>query len=233
MTGKAVTGRLIFRSPPFFVQSLVGGGIDIVFLANNHANDGGIQGIIETIETLRKAGIKYVGTGRDYYETRSLRIIEVRDRKIGFLAYTDLANIGLERAVATSNRPGVASARSKAVFDEISTAKRKVDLLVVSFHWGVEDQIDQPNKRQKDLAYRSIKEGADVVVGHHLHVLQKVEIYQGKTIAYSLGNFVFGSRRLARNRTMILWIDWNSKTKEQKIKLIPCYIRNGRPELVK
>lgn len=235
LTGSKITGSskaFIFCSPPSFGEGLQKGGIDIVSLANNHANDGGTKGLIETIETLEKLGIKYVGAGRNHLGARSLRIIEVKGKKIGFLAYTDLANSGLLAASATSSRPGVASAQTKAVFEEIKTAKRKVDLLVVSFHWGVEYQIGEPNARQKSLAYRCIDEGADMIVGHHPHVLQKVEVYKGKTIAYSLGNFVFDNHRPSRARTMILWIDWEPQTGKQKIKEIPGYIRQCRPELL-
>ena len=233
LTGDRITGSskaFIFRSPPSFGESLVKGGIDIVSLANNHTNDGGTKGLLETIETLEGLGIRYVGAGRNYLEARSLRVIEVKGKKIGFLAYTDLANIGLSVASATSSRPGVASAQTAAVFDEIKTAKRKVDFLVVSFHWGVEYQIGEPNARQKNLAYSCIDEGADIIVGHHPHVLQKAEVYKGKTIAYSLGNFVFDNHRLSRARTMILWIDWDPDSGRQKISLIPCYIRSCRPE---
>lgn len=235
LTGDRTTGSskaFIFRSPPSFGKSLVKGGIDIVSLANNHANDGGTKGLIETIGTLERLGIKYVGAGRNHFEARSLRIIEVKGKKIGFLAYTDLANIGLSTASATSSRPGVASAQTKAIFDEIKAAKRKVDFLVVSFHWGVEYQIGEPNARQKNLAYSCIDEGADLIVGHHPHVLQKVEVYNGKTIAYSLGNFVFDNHRPSRAGTMILWVDWDPLTGKQKITQIPCYIRSCRPEPV-
>jgi len=233
LTGDQITGSskaFIFCSPPSFGESLVNGGIDIVSLANNHANDGGAKGLLETIKTLEELGIKYVGAGRNYLKARSLRIIEAKGKKIGFLAYTDLANIGLSAASATSSQPGVASARTRAVFDEIKAAKRKVDFLVVSFHWGIEYQIGEPNARQKNLAYKCIDEGADIIVGHHPHVLQRVEVYHGKTIAYSLGNFVFDNHRPSRARTMILWIDWNPLKGKQKITQIPCYIRSCRPE---
>lgn len=235
LTGDRITGSskaFIFCSPPSFGESLQKGGIDIVSLANNHANDCGTKGLIETIETLEKLGIKYVGAGRNYQEARSLRIIEVKGKKIGFLAYTDLSNVGLSAASATTTRPGVASVKTEAVFEEVRTAKKKVDLLVVSFHWGVEYQIGEPNARQRNLAYRCIDEGADIIVGHHPHVLQKVEVYQGKTIAYTLGNFVFDNHRPSRARTMILWIDWEPLTGKQKIKEIPSYIRQCRPELL-
>lgn len=235
LTGDRVTGSssaFIFCSPGYFAQSLVSSGIDIVSLANNHANDGGGQGVINTMEILRKVGVKYVGAGQDYQEARSLRIIEVKGQKIGFLAYTDLANIGLAQAAATNARPGVASAQSKAVFADLQTARKKVDLLIVSFHWGSEYQIGEPNQRQKTLAYQCIAYGADIVIGHHPHVLQKVEVYGGKTIAYSMGNFVFDNHKPSRAKTMILWIDWHLKTGRQQIKEIPCYIKNCRPEIV-
>jgi poly-gamma-glutamate synthesis protein (capsule biosynthesis protein) len=232
LSGTKVTGSsraFIFCSPPYFGESLKNGGIDIVSLANNHSTDGGTKGLLEMLKTLSRLGIKYVGAGKNSLEARSLRIIETKGRKIGFLAYTDLSNIGLAAATATSRRAGVASARSTNLFSEIESAKKAVDFLIVSFHWGTEYQLGEPGARQKKLAYQCIDKGADVIIGHHPHVLQKIEIYHGKTIAYSLGNFVFDNHRPSRAKTMILQLQWNPAFNKQSISVIPCYIRSCRP----
>ncbi|HEX9745992.1 MAG TPA: CapA family protein [bacterium] len=231
LTGTRVTGSRTdwtFRSPPEFGQSLVDGGFDIVTLANNHINDAGVSGITDTVQALQNLGIRYVGAGENISEARSLRIIDFNGLKIGFLAYTDIANIGLNFASATETRPGVASAQTDFIFEEIATAERKVDLLVVSYHWGNEYQTS-PSERQQFLAYNSIDSGADIVIGHHPHVLQRVEEYNGKTIAFSLGNFVFDSYRTVQTTSMILWIDWDSATGNQAYREIPCRITDFRP----
>lgn len=235
LTGNQITGsskNLVFRSPPGFGRVLVSGGIDIVSLANNHTNDGGSQGITDTLTALKKVGIKHVGAGENVTEARSLRVLDVKGRKIGFLAYTDLSNIGLEKASATASQPGVASANTKVVLTEITAARKKVDFLVVSFHWGQEYRMNEPTDRQSQLAHKSIEAGADIIIGHHPHVLEKIETYRGKTIAYSLGNFIFDNHRPTRARTMILRIDWDPRDGAQRIKVIPCYIHQCRPEII-
>ena len=226
LTGNTITRNVrvsgkklfIFKTPPRFGKALVDGGIDVVSLANNHTMNGGKAGLIETMETLKKLGITYVGAGQNAKEARACRIIKVKGRKIVFLAYADIGG-----------GDGVAILKNtlRQVLEEVKAAKRKADLLVVSFHWGIEGST-KPSSRQKTIAYQIIDAGADMVIGHHPHVLQPIEVYKSKTIAYSLGNFVFDNPRPICSRTMILWIEVDEDNK-QKIKQIFCKIKNAQP----
>ena len=160
-TGMKFCGR------PENVQSLVFAGIDLVSVANNHIFNYGQAGFEETIEILLRAGIKPVG-----FDNKP--IFSIGNTKIAFLAYD-----------ATSKLP---SAPTLAA--ETSQAKTQADLVIVSFHWGLE-YTDQPIPYQKQLAHLAIDNGADLIIGHHPHWIQTEEIYQGRHIFYSLGNFVF------------------------------------------
>lgn len=230
LTGKVITRNVkiqgkkwfSFKVPPQYAQALVEGGIDIVSLANNHSLDGGRRGLEETIETLKGLKIVYVGAGKNYEESRSLKVVEVKNRCFGFLAYNDIGPI-----VATKTQAGVASAKNlDLILPEVKQAKEKVDVLIVSFHWGIEGTT-KPSAHQRRIAQMVIDAGADVIIGHHPHVLQPVEIYKGRTVAYSLGNFVFDNPRPLCCETMILIINF-SETGEQRIK-VPCYIKNAQP----
>lgn len=221
-TGKK-TKSFVFKVPPKYAESLRLAGFDIVSLANNHTLNGGRKGLQETIETLEKLGIQYVGAGKDYSESRSCRVIGKKDKKIGFLAYSDIGPIP-----ATNNEPGVASAKDiPLILKEIQQAKNLVDILIVSLHWGIERET-RPSQRQRELAWKMIGAGADIIIGHHPHVLQPIEIYQGKTIAYSLGNFVFDNPKLSQRKTMVLFVKIDERG-NQRFYQIPCEIRNFRP----
>jgi poly-gamma-glutamate synthesis protein (capsule biosynthesis protein) len=231
LTGNEVTRNVhqgankwfCFKTPPKMGKSLVFAGFDIVSLANNHSMNGGEKGMIETIETLNKSGIKYVGGGRNYEEAHALKIIEAKGLKIGFLAYAAIGG-----PAATKNRPGIAWPNN--IYNEVSAAKSKVDILIVSLHWGIEG-TNQPTEEQRKFAKKLIDAGADIIIGHHPHRLQPVEIYKGKIIAYSLGNFVFDNPRPASCQTVILWVEVDGQ-KNITYKKIPCYIKNAQPQLV-
>jgi len=232
LTGKVVTRNVrrgkrkwfVFKAPPKLGQALVDGGIDVVSLANNHAMNGGRAGLLSTMDTLKSLDIKAVGAGRNQAEARSCRTFTVKGRTVSFLAYADIGG-----PAATAREPGIArlGASLPQALKEIETAKRKADLVVVSYHWGVEGRT-KPSARQQTVAQQSIDAGADLVIGHHPHVLQPVMVYKGKTIAYSIGNFVFDNPRpiVCRSTLLQVEIDENGK---QRVEQIPCRIRNAQP----
>lgn len=232
LTGNVITRNVrvgnrkcfVFKTLPRFSQALVDGGIDIVTLANNHSLNGGKSGLADTMNTLDKVGVKWFGAGRKTPEHRYPRIIEVKSRKIGFLGYTDIGG-----SPATTNQPGVAILKNQEnlVCQEISCLRRKVDIVIVVLHWGIEGTTST-SARQKTLARKFIDAGADLVIGHHPHRLQPIEQYHGKTIAYSLGNFVFDNPSAGSCRTGILEIKIDSSGK-QTYRLIPCTIHIPRP----
>uniref|UniRef100_A0A7C4R5T0 CapA family protein n=1 Tax=candidate division CPR3 bacterium TaxID=2268181 RepID=A0A7C4R5T0_UNCC3 len=233
-TGNVVTGNVkgkngtwyCFRSPAKFAQSLTYAGFDVVSLANNHSMNGGQKGILDTIQTLDELGVVHVGAGKNITEAEACKITTVKGLKIGFLART---SIGVE-GKAGENTPGIA-VLDENIFKAVSDCDKKSDILITTFHWGNE-QEKTPNQSQKKYVYRLIDAGVDIIIGHHPHVLQPVEIYKGKVIAYSLGNFVFDNPKESWRTSMILEVFIDSKTKDQRVNKIPVMINNTRPEII-
>ena len=159
-----------FKGNPSYTQILTDGSIDVVTLANNHSSDYGAKSLTDTEEALDAAGI-------DYCIGDKIAIKEVNGIPTAFIGIYVL-NDGM--------------AREEQVKQTIAAAKQQgAKLVIVAFHWGTE-KATEPDETQKSLAHTAIDCGADLVVGHHPHVLQAIEYYKGKYIAYSLGNFCFG-----------------------------------------
>ncbi|HKJ02516.1 MAG TPA: CapA family protein [Longimicrobiales bacterium] len=179
-----------FRTPTAFADGLRWAGIDVVSTANNHALDAEGQGVLDTREALWRAGVGGVGTGRDLADARKPFIVERNGMKVGFLGYAQFVNAGTS-AFAQDDRPGVAPMDPYIVEEDIRLLRDQVDYVVVSFHWNIENSQDtHPDARA--FAHRIVDAGADVILGHHPHVPRGVEVYKGKVIFYSLGNFIFG-----------------------------------------
>ncbi len=168
--GTRADKQFAFRGDPSYTQILKDGSVEVVTLANNHSSDYGEVSLTDTEQYLTQAGIDYV-TG----DTIDVR--EVNGIKVGLIGIYTL-NDG--------------AAKADQVASTITAAKNAgAQIVVVAFHWG-EEGADTPTDIQKSLAHTAIDHGADLVVGHHPHVLQGIEQYNGKYIAYSLGNFCFG-----------------------------------------
>lgn len=191
--GKAADDKqFTFRIAPEKIHILQEMGVDIVTMANNHILDFGPVGITDSLNALDGAGILHVGAGEDLEQAKKLEIIETCGRKIGFLG-TSRVYMSADWA-AGAGHPGVFSTYDPALpLEAIREAKEQVDYLVVYVHWGVERET-VPKEYQKVMGHQYVDAGADLVIGSHPHVLQPMEEYNGKTIMYSLGNFVFGSR---------------------------------------
>lgn len=199
--GEKVGSIYSFRFKPQSVEGLVFAGFDVLSLANNHILDYQRQAMEDTMEILNRNNVDYVGAGFNSEEVSSVKIKEVypirngssngvNGTKIGFLAFTDL---GSRYWQAGSSSPGVAWINWQGLEDlneEIKKAKEKVDLLFVSLHSGNE-YSQEPTEFQRVFSQRCIDAGADMIIGHHPHVVQKIEKYNNGWIAYSLGNFVF------------------------------------------
>ena len=159
-----------FKGDPSYTQILTDGSIDVVTLANNHSSDYGAKSLTDKEEALDAAGI-------DYCIGDKIAVKEVNGIPTAFIGIYVL-NDGM--------------AREEQVKQTIAAAKQQgAKLVIVAFHWGTE-KAAEPDETQKSLAHTAIDCGADLVVGHHPHVLQAIEYYKGKYIAYSLGNFCFG-----------------------------------------
>jgi poly-gamma-glutamate synthesis protein (capsule biosynthesis protein) len=198
--GERVNKLYTFKSRPETLSYLTNAGINIVSLANNHTMDYGTIALIHTISNLDVYGIMHTGAGMNIDEATTPVILETNGIKIGVLAYGDIYPISL---YARENRPGVAGIYIDRMISNIQTLRESVDFVVVSLHWGIEyDDFIQPV--QQRIAYRLIDNGANLIIGHHPHVLQGIERYNDGMIFYSMGNFIFDQRRHIKTRyTMV------------------------------
>lgn len=179
-----------FRAEPNAVKGLKYAGFNIVSVANNHSFDYDIPALEDSFKILKSAGIEYVGGGFNEEEAFSLKIMEVEDTKIGFLAYCDVGSKWWRPKGDNSGITFVTEKDVEEIKKKIKESKEKTDILIVSFHSGDEYET-QPNSSQTYLYRTLIKAGADLIIGHHPHVIQPIEDYPPGYIAYSLGNFVF------------------------------------------
>jgi poly-gamma-glutamate synthesis protein (capsule biosynthesis protein) len=202
--GTAVPKQYNFRALPAYTQVLKNGGIDIVTLANNHIYDFAEQGIFDTMHFLDEAGIHFVGAGSNIAEARRPVIIPVNGLRLAFLGYYGTRKHS-DSHPATPDSAGTAMRKLTFIREDIGKIRDSVDFISVNLHWGYEKE-HYPEPSQVRFAHRIIDYGADLVVGHHPHVLQGVERYRGKTIAYSLGNFIFGGNSRKTDRSAILRI---------------------------
>jgi poly-gamma-glutamate capsule biosynthesis protein CapA/YwtB (metallophosphatase superfamily) len=175
-----------FRSDPRVAVSLARAGFDVLSIANNHIWDYGEVAFSDTLQYLAAEDISAVGGGRNLEEARGPVIHEVQGVRIAYLASTDILPAS---AGATAERPGANIYDVERMASDIREARRQADIVVVSFHTGEEYQ--PANDHQRSLYHSLIDVGADIVVGHHPHVVQEIEQYNGGWIAYSLGNFIF------------------------------------------
>ncbi len=178
-----------FAVPPRHIGVLTAAGIDVVTLANNHILDFGPAGLDTTRTLLEEAGIAHAGTGADRGAAHRHVLVERAGRRVAVLAYN---HVFPEEFWAGPGRVGTAHADDAGLAREVARAAAEADLVVATFHWGAEG-METPKDYQRILARIAIDHGADLVVGHHPHVLQPLEWYRGRLIAYSLGNFVFAS----------------------------------------
>lgn len=185
-TGNNVGSKYSFRMNPVILPVLKKTGFDIVSFANNHVGDWNVTAFNDTRTRVDNEGILYTGAGNNHKQASQVKIIEKNGMKIGFIGFSD---VGPNWIKATETNPGILLASDPNRLQIIADAKSQVDFLVVSYHWG--DEYKPFNNRQKTLAESSIDAGADLIIGHHPHVIQDYTEYKGKLIFYSLGNFMF------------------------------------------
>jgi poly-gamma-glutamate synthesis protein (capsule biosynthesis protein) len=201
-TGETFEKEYTFRVKPDLVNVLLAGKINLVSLANNHIMDFGISALRETMQVLEKHQIFYAGAGLNLSEARKPAIFEIKGKKFGFLAYSLTFP---EEFWASDSTPGTCFPYDTFAFKDVAALDKEVDFVIVSCHWS-QELLEYPKKYQIDLAHRLINNGADLILGHHPHVLQGIEWYKGKLIAYSLGNFIFGSYSEKAKESMLLKI---------------------------
>ncbi len=192
---------ITFRADPSMLFGLKYAGVDIVSLANNHANDHYSYALIETMKLLDVLEIRYFGAGRFFYQARKPAIFNKNGYKLAFLGYAEPIWSVLQ---ATETEAGVVHLNSATIFEDIEYTKKihQPDFIFISLHWG-EEFIHYPRKRDIKLAHDLIDAGADFIIGHHPHVLQGIELYKKGVILYSLGNFLFDMHDLPKRESMI------------------------------
>ncbi len=244
-----------------YIEPYVAYAFDYVSASTNHSMDWGAEGLFGTINTLNKAGIPFSGIGKNLAEARKPAILVRKGNKVGILNYCSVA---YEECFATEKKPGVAPIEVWTVYENIDFApaapplvhsmvkkvskdmvveditalREQVDVLVVIYHWGqIMVPVDIP-EYCIELAHASIDAGADIVIGHHPHILKGVEYYKGKAVFYSLGNcFVdfgesFDDERLIGGLNALYKPTPESFEDRKKTFILKAYIEDGKIDKV-
>jgi len=183
---KPTTKGMIFKTDPEMIQALELAKIQIVSTANNHARDCGSYGVGFTLDLLKAHNIVAVGSAPSGEDVHQGQILERRGVKFGFLAYTYDQSNGNYKDIDER----IALLDPKQVQKDVEALKQRCDVVIVSMHAGIE-YMPKPSPDQKRFAHAAIDAGAKLVIGHHPHVVEPVEEYNGGVIFYSLGNLVF------------------------------------------
>ena len=224
LSGKTFT----FRAKPEMAENLLKLSVDIVSLANNHVFDYGEIALIDTLDTLDRYEIPYVGAGRNLEEAKKIVYMERGGMKIAFVSATQVERSYVFTKEATNSSAGVLRTFSPETFLEvIRRAEETSDFVVVYVHWGTEG-VNQFEGDQQLLGHQYIDAGADLVIGDHPHCLQGVEYYKGVPIFYSLGNYWFNSRTLD---TGLVEADI-CRDGLLELRFVPCLQQNCRTSLV-
>ena len=200
-----------FKGPAKYTDILTGSSVEAANIANNHSKDYGTKSQEDTIENLSNAGIATFG-----YE--NVVVVDVKGIKVGLTGIYELAEHEQKATQVKENIQALKDAGAQ--------------IIIVNFHWGIEKEYT-PNATQKKLAHLAIDEGADLVIGHHPHVLEGIEKYNGKYIAYSLGNFCFGGNKNPSDKDTIIFqqtftIDTDGKVADDdNINIIPCSLSSS------
>lgn len=235
--GQALPGKgICFRARPEMAEVLKKAGFDVLSVANNHALDYDSEAFLDTLYHLRRNGIEPVGGGENIEQARKPVIVECQGMKVGFLAYTIFADLYYHPQYrrpfrASENRCGVAPLVENIMLEDIEGLRPRVDVVVVSLHWGTE-YMDTPSEEQVNIAHSLVDRGADIVIGHHPHIMQGVEVYRGKVIAYSLGNFIFDQNQHLFTRQGVMFKVRLTPDGWEKITLLPVFIDQSQPALM-
>jgi poly-gamma-glutamate capsule biosynthesis protein CapA/YwtB (metallophosphatase superfamily) len=222
--GTAVENKkFTLRAGAIAAQALTSAGIRVVSLANNHMMDFGPLALQDTLAALNENNILFTGAGMNLDDARAPALVKIKGKTLAFLAYS--LTFPLE-FFASANRPGTAPGYADFVRGDIEKVRPVADLVIVSFHWGAE-LMTAAKDYQIELGRQAIDWGADLVLGHHPHVLQDLQLYKGRLIVFSLGNFVFGSESNRTNWSMILLLTFRGNSLE-RAEAVPIDVNNYR-----
>lgn len=220
-----------FRAEPAVATALHAAGFNLVTLANNHSMDFGGAALAETLVNLESAGIAWIGAGKNLDEARQMALYTLKGRKVAFLGYSLTQPIEF---FATPQHPGTAPGFEKLVTTDVASARKQADFVIVSFHWGKEAS-GTVQAYQRMIAHKAVDSGADVIIGHHPHVLQGIERYKSGLIFYSLGNFAFASKSKTADVSALVRLRLDDgKRSAEIVPLDVLYRRTGfQPQVLK
>ncbi len=235
----AAKEQYLVKAPPKNARYLAEAGIDVATLGNNHTMDYRLAGCQDTIRTLEQLGIAHTGAGANAAEARRPAVVKTGSGTVAVLSYLAFVTAkGLGACTpATGTSPGVAVVRSAggklsaasraALKQDIAQAKRRADVVIVAFHWGIQKD-STPTSYHRGLAHTAAELGATAVIGHHPHVLQGVEWYGGRPILYSLGNFVFSPSTGPLGQTGVFYLHFTDG-KPVRVDFYPARISSRIP----
>jgi poly-gamma-glutamate synthesis protein (capsule biosynthesis protein) len=217
-----------FRAPPAAAEALALGGFDVVSLANNHGMDYGPEALLQAIDLLQAQGIAPIGAGANFDNAHAPHITQVNGLKLAFLGYVNVpveATSAFDTAVWTASEttPGLAWGTPDVIAADVTAVRPQADLVIVVLHSGYE-YIEEPSPPQAAAARAAIDAGADLVIGHHAHILQGIEFYNNGVIVYGLGNFAFEIDGPPETAVLNVWLDQNGV---HSLELIPAIIQEG------
>lgn len=237
-----------YRVPPFTLTGLTGAGFDAVGLANNHLVDCGRAGLLETLRYVEQAGLRSFGAGRNRAEAEKPLVLMVGTTRVALVGalcpetyfdnweeaqdQADFERYGRlmdRRLAATGTEPGTVVATPEKVAELVRQAAKQADLVVACLHFGV--RYCRPvTPHQRALAQAAVQAGAGLVIGHHAHLWQPVEVFQGVPILYGLGNFAFGSANRQADEGLLVRAILTGHRVEA-VELFPLYTKNRDPEV--
>ena len=228
--GFPVPKQYNFRGRPSRLAQVVRfAGLDVLNLANNHAGDYGMLALLDTVRAVRRSGAQPVGAGATLGAAQRPRVVTRLGLRVGFVGFSD---IGPASFFAVPGRPGTSPASPAAIAAGVRAARRVSDVVVATFHWGVERSRAE-DARQRAFASAALAAGAHAVIGAHPHVLQPIRRPRGRRIvAYSLGNFVWAAGSAQTTSTGILRVRLSGRGVEGH-RLLRARIENTRPRLLR
>ncbi len=214
------------RGSSNFVKGLVKAGFKVVNLANNHSMQHGKDAFLETVKLLDKHSIKYCGLRGENRINSQACILDVNGLKVAFLGYS------LRPRQYIESVPLYAEGTLDGITSDVNKMREKTNYIIVSLHWG-DEFIEYPSPAEIDMGRRIVDAGADLIIGHHPHILRGIEKYKQGVIAYSLGNFVCDMVWDQRLRESVIFQCIITKSGIQDIELKPVFINdNYQPEIL-
>ncbi len=227
--GKKAPKSFTFRAPPEALKAVKAAGVEVANLGNNHSQDYGVVGMMDTLKYLKQYGIKPVGVGKNLAQAMKPALFNIKGWRIAVVGFGGV--VPGNHWLAGPNQPGMASGDDiPTMVRSVKAAKKVADLVIVTIHWGIE-LTRRPPPEDVVRAKAMIDAGADIIFGHHAHRLQPLEFYKGRPIFWSLGNFIWPRRLTPGARTAIAEV-LVSPNKTFKARFIPSkLVSTGRPAL--